>query len=164
MQFATIASFLLSASLVLAAPAPEKTLNKRFELDHVPTGDITCPDHSTGGDSTFSGAYAANNIDLVLVNNNKKKGGYPKPFNPKNPKSSQFEWKNGCDPNKIFELPLWKNSFGVEMPWVVNDNNNKPGAFREYYQWDSATSKAIWCGAYAHADSQSNGDFVTCHY
>lgn len=104
----------------------------------------------------------------MLVNDPKKKGSYPKKFNPDNPKSGQFSWDNGCESSKVLELPLFKNKAGTEIPWWQNtdfdNNNNKPGIFREYYQWDSESKKATFCGAYAHADNDRNGDFVRCSY
>lgn len=44
MQFTTIATAFLSASLALAAPAPGKALNKRFTLEGAPSNDVKCPD------------------------------------------------------------------------------------------------------------------------
>lgn len=87
----------------------------------------------------------------------------------------------------ILELPMFIDSTNnnVETYWSQNpaSNNNKPGPYRlvvttvggtgltssrEYYivKSNGASSQtentATYCGAYAHKDLTSNGDFVAC--
>lgn len=51
------------------------------------------------------------NIDSILTYN-KKKGAYPKKFNPNLPNAGDFNWQNGCTSDKVLELLFWKNSSG----------------------------------------------------
>ncbi|CAF9931398.1 MAG: hypothetical protein ALECFALPRED_004996 [Alectoria fallacina] len=142
-----------------------------------PTDDVSCPvPLKPNTNQYFTAGYVTGNIaDIVRAG---KTGSYPKPFNPNSDKADQFSWDlNDCGTRQtngetILELPMFIDSTNnnEETYWSKNpaSNNNKPGPYREYYIIKSngassaSENTATYCGAYAHKDLTSNGDFVVC--
>ena len=129
-----------------------------------PDDQVSCPvPLKDGSFQYFTKPYIPANIIAII--NNGKKGSYPKGFNPKNPKAGQFTWDiNDCGTRQdngetILELPMYLDSSGNEQYWSTNTDNN-PGPYREYYILKN--NVATYCGAYAHKDKSSNGDFARC--
>jgi len=129
-----------------------------------PDDQVSCPVPLKDGTfQYFTKPYIPGNIIDII--NNGKKGSYPKTFNPRNPKAGQFNWDlNDCGTRQtagetINELPMYLDSASNEAYWSTNTDNN-PGPYREYYILKDKV--ATYCGAYAHKDKSSNGDFVAC--
>lgn len=168
-----IASVPLTYCIPVGGAAPLQVV----DVVGAPTDDVSCPvPLSPNTNQYFTADYVTGNIADIVKNG--KKGSYPKGFNPNSDKADQFNWDlNDCGTRQtngetILELPMFIDSTNnnAETYWSQNpaSNNNKPGPYREYYivKSNGASSQtentATYCGAYAHKDLTSNGDFVAC--